>query len=96
MIRLTNFGARFAKDMCLKHTSAIRLLHGSIYVGFLPNPEPTRPHWVIGSLTRRQPLENMVRFCFGSVDNVSFNRNQWSSNSSENWSDFNEISLRFG
>ena len=38
-----------------------RPAHGSVWVGFVPNPEPTRPDRVGKLSTRRRPLEKLVR-----------------------------------
>ena len=36
-------------------------VHGSVRVGFVPNPEPTRPDRVGKLSTRRRPSEKSVR-----------------------------------
>ena len=40
-----------------KKTNAvnIRPVHGSVRVGFVPNPEPTQPDRMVGISTRRRP-----------------------------------------
>ena len=34
-----------------------RAIHESVWVGFMPNPEPTQWSWVVENLTCHQPLK---------------------------------------
>ena len=43
-----------------------RGIHGSVRVGFVPNPEPTRSHWVGGWTTRRRSPTTLGRVRSGS------------------------------
>ena len=46
-------------------TTETRAVHGSVQVGFVPNPEPTRKNWVNGLTTCRRPSTTSGRV--GSV-----------------------------
>jgi len=60
---------------------AIRAVHGSVRVGFVPNPEPTRWNWVRKKCIRRQPARvigsdgsNHQQVVGGSVEAIDLTR----------------------
>ena len=63
MCYLKLFSIYFYKFYVMEH---IRGVHGSVQVGFMPNPRPTRQNWVEKILTRRRPAresDRRGRFC---------------------------------